>query len=1420
MSRLAADQHGEQGQTSQKVGRIPYFLQVALAAAEAQNSMESGPTQGAERHSAAIEHSWTSHPWLARLLRVSIFAVPLAVSFAFSISAGRIAPADELGMNRWLWIGVVFLLANILLLVLRSLTSRLIPLVALMKMTLVFPDNAPSRTKAALRKSNSRTMLRDMRAAQERGDTSGEALHGDYLVQLLQEVNDHDRMTRGHSERVRAYSELLGAELGLDEDEMHKLRWAALLHDVGKLTVPFEILNSSGRPNDEEWKLLSAHPSEGLPLLEPLRPWLGDWIHAADQHHCRWDGTGYPSDLAGTDITVAGRLVAIADAYDVMTSARSYKQPLAPEVARQELTDCAGAQFDPQMVRAFLRVGLGRLKTVAGPLAWLANLGGSAQLPIPAASAVSTGVWSAGIAATGLVTLAVNGGISIPQEEPLALEVPVIAQNVEVEALAGEGIEVVLTADGQALVFSVGGAAQGNVTFSGFPELVGVGFGGNETQRWQVVVTYVPDGSYTGEDGFSFEACDEDGNCDQGAVTVNLAEPPPPPPSTTEATTTTTAPTTTAAPTTAPSTAAPTTAAPTTTTTAPPQINFGPTAVDDIVDVAEDGSVLVAVLANDTDPESDALSVTGIGAPLHGAVTIDGTGVRYTPNPDYVGTDQFSYTVSDGANPSVVGTVEVNILPANDSPLLVVPDATVLESVSIGSTIVSAVVSDVDDTTFTYALTGDVTGRFSISASGVVTLVAPLDYENTLLYNLSISVSDGEATTTEGFQVNVTDVDETPVVGDDVAAATEDTAIAIAIGANDADPEGAALSWIVPAVSVEGGTLLEVAGIVTYTPPADFLGPDSFVYEVEDPGGNRSVPATVTLTVAAVNDAPVAVGDGGVGFLTTEDVGFTTVNVTVNDSDVDDVVDGSSVVVTSGVSSGVLTNNGDGTFGYVPALNSFGSDSFSYTITDDGGATSAAATVTLTVAAVNDAPVAVGDTLTVPHDGSATTIDLRLNDTDPENDPLTIIAISNGTSGTVVDNGDGTVTYTHDGSASTSDTFSYTVEDSSGLPDIGSVAVTISPPIDFDGVVVGDNCPSTYNPDQADTDGDGLGDVCDTTPTAASSADFTGVGIPLTTDNSVGVAAADFDGDGDRDVVFANNGQQNRVFRNFAGLLVSTGQNLGAQNTKGVAVGDMDGDGTPDLVFANDGVGNRVWLNDGSANFTATGQSIGSSITWAVAVGDLDADGDMDAVFANIGQANTLWLNDGSGTLVDSGQNLGSGPTKGIAVGDLNGDTFLDLAFSNDGASDTVWFNNGAGVFSNSGQALGIGRSHASVLSDLDRDGDLDIAIAGDNEGDTVWLNNGTGVFTDSGLRIGLGHSRAVAAGDLDGDGDLDLAFGDHFGANTVWLNNGSAVFSDSGNRIGSAATEGIAMADLDGDGDVGLIFANNVDTNRAYGAS
>ena len=143
-----------------------------------------------------------------------------------------------------------------------------------------------------------------------------------------------------------------------------------------------------------------------------------------------------------------------------------------------------------------------------------------------------------------------------------------------------------------------------------------------------------------------------------------------------------------------------------------------------------------------------------------------------------------------------------------------------------------------------------------------------------------------------------------------------------------------------------------------------------------------------------MNDPPVAVRRHGLGFLTAEDTAFTTADVTANDSDVDHPVVPSSVTVVSSVTDGGLVNDGDGTFTYTPDPDFFGLDSFTYTITDPAGAVSAPATVSLGVVPTYDPPVANDDTLTVDQGASATTIDLRLNDSNPDGGPLTIVSVT------------------------------------------------------------------------------------------------------------------------------------------------------------------------------------------------------------------------------------------------------------------------------------------------------------------------------------------------------------------------------------------------------------------------------------------
>ena len=240
------------------------------------------------------------------MLRVGIVAVPIAASFAAALTLSSLTdvPSTFAGAAaRWLLIATA---ATVVLVASERLTRRLAPLATLLALSLTFPDRAPPRFRIALRNGSTR-QLNDRIAEARRGELGGTpAEAAERVLELVAALSLHDRTTRGHSERVRAYSRLLGEELGLGEAELDQLQWAGLLHDVGKLLIPDSILNKPGRLTPAEYEEVCKHPEYGHAMVMPLIPWLGESARAVWEHHERWDGGGYPAGLAGLDIALGG----------------------------------------------------------------------------------------------------------------------------------------------------------------------------------------------------------------------------------------------------------------------------------------------------------------------------------------------------------------------------------------------------------------------------------------------------------------------------------------------------------------------------------------------------------------------------------------------------------------------------------------------------------------------------------------------------------------------------------------------------------------------------------------------------------------------------------------------------------------------------------------------------------------------------------------------------------------------------------------------------------------------------------------------------------------------------------------------------------------------------------------------------------
>ena len=464
--------------------------------------------------------------------------------------------------------------------------------------------------------------------------------------------------------------------------------------------------------------------------------------------------------------------------------------------------------------------------------------------------------------------------------------------------------------------------------------------------------------------------------------------------------------------------------------------NDGPVAVDDAATTAEDTAVVVSVLTNDSDLDGDPLTVSAATAPAHGTATVNADGtIAYAPATNYHGADSFSYTIGDGNGGTATATVSVTVTPTNDGPVAVDDAATTAEDTAVS---IAVLTNDSDrdgDTVTVTSATAAAHGTAVVNADGTITYTPAPNYHGADSFSYTIGDGFG-GTGTATVSVMVTGVNDGPVAVDDAATTVEDTAISVAVLANDTDPDGDTLTVSPATAPAHGTATVNADGTITYTPAPNYHGADSFSYTIGD-GNGASATATVTVTVTSTNDGPVAVDDAAT---TVEDMAVS-IAVLPNDTD----LEGDTVTVTSAAAAahGTATVNANGTITYAPAANYHGLDTFSYTIGDGNGG-SATATVTVTVTPTNDGPVAVDDAATTAED-TAVVVSILPNDTDLDDDTLMVSAATVPAHGTATVNADGTITYAPPANYYGADSFSYTAVDGFGGSATATVSVTVTP---------------------------------------------------------------------------------------------------------------------------------------------------------------------------------------------------------------------------------------------------------------------------------------------------------------------------------------------------------------------------------------
>ncbi|MGV0795174.1 Ig-like domain-containing protein [Mycolicibacterium sp. XJ1819] len=482
-------------------------------------------------------------------------------------------------------------------------------------------------------------------------------------------------------------------------------------------------------------------------------------------------------------------------------------------------------------------------------------------------------------------------------------------------------------------------------------------------------LSYTPDADFHGTDTFSYTISDGNGGTDSATVTITVTP-----------------------------------------------VNDAPVARDDSYTVAEDTTLNVpaagGVLAGDTDVDGDTLTVTGHTQPANGTVTVSANGaLTYTPDADYHGTDTFSYTISDGNGGTDSATVTITVTPVNDAPVARDDSYTVRGGTSLlvsASNGVLAGDTDVDGDTLTViSHTQPANGTVTVSANGALSYTPNTGYDGIDTFTYTISDGNG-GTDSATVTITVTPGVTAPVAGGDSFSTDEEVPVTRTLPGSGADGQTLTYEITVPPANGTISDFDPATGTYTYTPATDYYGTDTIRYTVTA-GGLTSNEATVTITVNPVNDAPVAADDS---ITIDEDTPFTR---TLPGTD----VDGPTLTyeITKPPTNGTISDfdPATGTYTYTPDADYSGTDTIKFTVSD-GFETSNEATVTITVTAVNDAPVIESVTSSEPDpETGAITYTVTVTDVDsPAEDFGMIVGMpANGTVSEAAMTAPGTFTFTY-----------------------------------------------------------------------------------------------------------------------------------------------------------------------------------------------------------------------------------------------------------------------------------------------------------------------------------------------------------------------------------------------------------------------